>query len=149
MSFPADSSVQGVSAFLDSGVYTSSPWIAETAAPRDASSSVSPHGRVRVYMNDVLVASQQAGNGEFMGTPHDPGSMAVKVFYDDADASVGLAAALRLEGAAGNWAWYCVGDGARCGTSAGPHTQASPFYQVGATAVCALCHGSTIFTQAP
>jgi hypothetical protein len=111
--------------------------------PRDAASVVSPHGKVRVWMNDTLVASWRAGNGEFGGTAHTTGSMAVKEFYDDAGMQVGRAAMLKVMGASNAWVFYCEGtDQARC------NGETIPYYG-DSTSACNGCHGGLIYTHAP
>jgi hypothetical protein len=145
-SFPSDSSAAGLLAFLETDAYKNAPWMAETAAPREQSSPYG-HGDVIVYLNDVLVASQQAGNGELQGTAHDPGSMSVKEFYDEGGDKVGHAVMLKLEGAFSNWAYYCVGSSDRCRTNAGPFTEADPHYSTGTMGECGFCHGGMIFTD--
>jgi hypothetical protein len=110
-----------------------------------SSSIVSPHGRVRVWLNDTVVASQQAGNGEFGGTAHTAGSMAVKEFYDDADTRVGRAAMLKVPGSAFNWVFYCdSSEQARCGIE-----EPLPFYGDMDAQGCNGCHGGLVYTQAP
>ena len=136
-SYPTDSSADGIAAYLASGAYREAPWISETDTPRERTSDVSPHGRVQVWGNDVLVASQQAGNGELGGTPHDVGSMAVKEMVDDADALVGVAVMLKLDS---DWVYYCEGPADRCGV-----TGSTPVWGTGLDTECGFCHGGIIF----
>ena len=80
---PTDASADAMGEFLADEGHRGEGWTAETDQPRAAADVVSPHGRVRVFLNDELAASQAAGN--VGNTPHDPWSMAVKEFYDDDD----------------------------------------------------------------
>jgi hypothetical protein len=141
---PSDGSQAAIAAYLQAETYRQSPWKSETAAPREATSTVSPHGRVRVWMNDTLVASFKAGNGELGGTPHLPGSMAVKEFYDASDVRLGAAAMLKLPGADA-WKLYCNSSvQARCGIK-----DKLPFYADETDLSCNGCHGGLIFNKAP
>lgn len=141
--WPRDTSESGIAAYLASGAYREAPWVAETDAPRDANSGVSPHGRVRVWFNDVLVDSQRAGNGEVGGTPHPEGAMSVKELYDDGDAVLGHAVMLKRDGAADDWLYTCDETPSRCGSSA------APVYGVGLDTDCGFCHGGVVFNAAP
>lgn len=142
---PADSTQASIVAYLQAETYKQAPWIAETATPRESNSVTSPHGRVRVWMNDTLVASQGAGNGAFGGTAHTAGSMAVKEFYDAADAYLGRAVMLKVPGAAMNWVFYCDStDPERCGID-----ETLPFYGDSMAFGCNGCHGGLIFNEAP
>jgi len=135
------SSAEELAAFLDAMGYREAGWSAQTDAPRDPSSEVSPHGRVRVWRNEILVASQAAGNGTDLDAPkHDTGSMVVKEFYDDADALIGRATMLKLEGDLRQWAYYCGGPDARCMDS-------SPVHGIGFGVSCSFCHGGLVFTH--
>jgi hypothetical protein len=143
-STPADGSQAAIAAYLQAETYKQSPWKSETVMPREASSPVSPHGRVRVWMNDTLVSSLKAGNGEFGGLPHIAGSMAVKEFYDASDVRLGTAAMLKLPGADA-WRLYCNSTvRARCGVQA-----TLPFYADETDLSCNGCHGGLIFNKAP
>lgn len=140
-SYPEDTSAAGIDAFLAAALYRGERWTPETDAPREESSPSSPHDRVRVWLNDVVLASQAAGNGQFEGTAHDPWSMAVKELADEADATEGLAVMLKLPGDEDLWIYYCDGPEHRCGV-AGP---TDPYYAVGLDAECSFCHGGLIF----
>lgn len=140
-SWPADSSAAGIAAFLDAGTWREAPWVAETDAPREPTSQVSPHDRVQVWLNDVLVESQEAGNGAFGGSAHPVGSMAIKEMFDEADAPDGVAVMLKLEGDAAEWVYYCDGPDLRCGVS--PPTD--PSWGVGSASECSFCHGGLVF----
>lgn len=127
-------------------------WVVDVDEPREQSSSVSPHGMVRVYANERLIASIAKGNGvepdpddpnllvADISTAHDTGSMAVKEMYQDGEL-VGRAALVKLEGAQSEVAYYCEGDAGRCGTGEPP-----PNYGVGLAVGCGACHGGIVFT---
>ncbi len=139
---PGESEAE-LAAFLEAMSYREAGWTAQTAAPRERSSDVSPHGRVRVWRNDTLLASQAAGNGTDLDAPkHDTGSMVIKEFYDDADALIGAAAMLKLEGDMREWAYYCGGPDDRCMDS-------SPVHGIGFGVSCSFCHGGLVFTNSP
>ncbi len=140
-SFPIDAALAVIAAFVDAGSYLLDPWTAETAAPRERNSDVSPHDRVQVWFNDVVIASSEAGNGEFQGTAHDAGSMVVKEMVDEADALLGVAVMLKLEGGVTEWAYYCDGPQELCGVQ----VPAEPFYGVGTSTDCGGCHGGLVF----
>jgi len=142
-SYPTDASAEGIAAFLDASLYREPPWIAETDAPREQDSASSPHDRVRVWGNEVLVASQAAGNGALGGSAHAAGSMSVKEIVEDDDSLLGLAVMLKIEGDADAWSYYCDGPETRCGV----REPADPYYAVGWEAECAYCHGGLIFNQ--
>lgn len=142
---PSDSTEAAITAYLQAETYKQAPWIAETAAPREATSAVSPHGRVKVWMNDTLVTSQGAGNGAFGGTAHTAGSMAVKEFYDTADMYLGRGVMLKVEGSASAWVFYCESTAPEaCGIE-----DPLPFYGDMNSFQCNGCHGGLIFNQAP
>jgi hypothetical protein len=100
-----DSTQSGLQTFVASGAYKETPWIADVAAPRDGTST-SPHGRVRVWFNDTLKASQVAGNGMAM-VAHTTGNISVKEHYDAADMLTGHSVMVNEEGAATAWTYYC------------------------------------------
>lgn len=142
---PSDSTEAAITAYLQAETYKQAPWIAETAAPREATSVTSPHGRVKVWMNDTLVASQGAGNGALGGAAHTAGSMAVKEFYDEADMYLGRGVMLKVPGAAMNWVFYCESTAPEsCGID-----DPLPFYGDMNSFQCNGCHGGLIFNQAP
>jgi len=140
-SYPEDTSAEGIRAFLEEARYQGERWASETDAPREESSPSSPHDRVRVWLNDVVKASQAAGNGQFEGTAHETWSMAVKEMVDDEDAVEGLAVMIKIDGDEDAWIYYCDGPEARCGVE-GPTT---PYYEVAWDAECNYCHGGLIF----
>lgn len=147
---PADGSQQSIAAYLTAEQYKTGPWTPETAGPRDASDATSPHGRVRVYLNDTVVQSIAAGNGELTERiPHTTGSMAVKEFYDDADTLVGIAAMYKQDGGFTDWAYYCWGPQGRCGTETGTVEEDEPVYGIASAVGCGFCHGGVVFTPPP
>lgn len=140
--YPQTPSEAAISAFIADGAHRGDGWSADTEAPRERNSDVSPHGRVQVWLNDELVASAAAGNGAYGGTAHDAGSMAVKELYDEADVLLGAAVMLKLEGDAYEWAYWCDGPEDRCGVTTAP---TDPYYGVARDAECSFCHGGLIF----
>jgi hypothetical protein len=146
---PADSTQTSIAAYLTAETYKQAPWISQTTAPRDDNSmGVSPHGKVRVWWNDTLVASQHAHNGTIGGTPHTTGSMAVKEMYDANDMRIGRAAMLKTPGGSTKWVYFCDStDVARC---TGDATLTVPHYGDDTSAVdCSGCHGGNIYNVAP
>jgi len=140
-SWPEDSSAAGIAAYLGTEAHRAAPWQAETAQPRPPADDVSPHDRVRVFFNDVLLDSQAAGNGAFEGTAHPAGAMAVKELFDADDASLGAAVMLKIDGVAADWVYYCDGPLEVCGVSAG----SAPVWGVGTDTECGFCHGGLVF----
>jgi hypothetical protein len=145
-----DGSRESLIALLESEDYRESPWRSQTDEPRARTSLVSPHGDVRVFANDVLLASIDKGNGvkelpdgtlesDLEGS-HDTGSVAVKEFYTDGEL-VGRAVLAKLEGGQSQAAYYCEGSAERCGTEDDP-----PIYGVGFNVACGICHGGLVFT---
>jgi hypothetical protein len=145
--YPLDVTEPGIAAFVDQSSYSTSTWTAETAGPRDATSPVSPHGRVRVWMNSVLQASHAAGEGTVGGTPLDQNSMAVKELYDATDVLVGHAVILRVGTGIQevDTLYYCKGPAGRCW---GTPTDTGSAFGAG-FADCAGCHGGLVFTGIP
>jgi hypothetical protein len=135
--------------FISEKTHHNNGWVSETDGPRDASSVVSPHGPVRVFFNDTLVASQKSGNGELNGTPHDEGSMTLKEFYEG-DTVVGHA--IYYKAAAGStpesFVYYCEGPQGRCLQGEPEATRDSPIYGAGHDVHCHACHGGMVFTTA-
>jgi FtsP/CotA-like multicopper oxidase with cupredoxin domain len=136
---------------LQSEAYLLDPWVAETETPRARSSVASPHGAVKVYANEALLASLRKGNSVKMdeaGTlefdtdapPHDEGSIAVKEFYDG-DERVGRAALMKLGGSAFSAAYYCDGPQSRCGVEGTPPVFGEDF-DIG----CGTCHAGFVYT---
>lgn len=143
--YPSDTSKTGVDAFIASESYKTSTWMSETSGPRDGVSPVTPHGRVRVWLNAVLSASHAAGEGAVGGDPLDQNSMAVKELYDTSDLVIGHAVILKTgtDAAETDTTYYCVGPNDRCGWTTDPVV-----YGAGA-ADCAGCHGGLVFTGIP
>lgn len=146
LSYPTDSSAEGIEAFLASGAWREAPWVAETDAPREPNNVVSPHGRVQVWLNDVLLDSVEAGNGAPDGTPHDPGSMTVKELFNEDDVSIGLAVMLKLEGDLHAWAYWCDGPAGPCGASS---ATSFPYYGIAYATDCGFCHGGLAYNAMP
>jgi len=98
-------------------------WAAESA-PHEATGT-SPHGMVRTFFNDALVASFEAGN-----TEHTVGSASVKELYDAAGMRTGWAVMVKTAAGtdAESWYWYLESNGSvnADGNGAGP---------------CEGCHG--------
>ncbi len=145
---PEDGTEEGIAAFLAAKTYQA--WMSETAMPRPASDSVSPHGTVRVYFNDVLIASQKAGKGT-VDVPHDPLSMTVKELYDDGGTMVGQAAMLNANEKAPmpGWIYHCWGPANRCSTGEPDTMPDTPIHGQGFDVGCGACHGGMVFTQFP
>ncbi|MCX4244561.1 hypothetical protein [Paraliomyxa miuraensis] len=81
-------------------------WAAESAV--HAATGTSPHGMVRTFFDDVLVASFEAGN-----TEHTVGSASVKELYDAGGTRVGWAVMVKTAAGtdASNWYWYLESNG--------------------------------------
>lgn len=131
--------------------YREPPWLAETPSPRGPVGVVTPHGWVRVFANDTLQQSLLAGNGtkraddgslEFdsKAPAHDPGSIAVKEFYDG-DERVGRAALLKLDGPTTAAYYYCEGPPERCGVQT-----PTPAYGEMFAVSCGTCHAGFVYT---
>ncbi|MCA9648977.1 MAG: hypothetical protein H6712_32285 [Myxococcales bacterium] len=86
-----------LSMWLEAGSYSS--WAAESGNH----ASTGPHGEVRTFFNDEMVASFDAGN-----TVHPVGSAAVKELYNGSGAEIGWAVMVKVaEGEGANsWYWY-------------------------------------------
>lgn len=137
--FPADTSVEGITAFLDAGHYRGEGWKAETETPRNADPAHG--GQVRVWVNDVV-----------QPLPEEPAeypvqSMAVKELYANGE-QVGVAAILKTESGtnASSWLYYCYGPASRCSNSEPAHPKEDPLYSRGFDDSCGACH-SAIFTR--
>jgi hypothetical protein len=151
---PASDGQDDIAAFLEAESYRKAPWISETAGPRPRSMDTSPHGTVRVWLNDKLVASQKAGHDGYKdqttGMTHPPldkDSMAVKEFYDDAGMKVGVAALFKVgEGTTANTTtYYCKAPIGRCLTN----QNSEEVYGRGIGVACGFCHGGLVYTKAP
>lgn len=146
---PENTSREAFEAFLAAEAYLGEGWRAETDAPREASSSVSPHGRVQVHLNETLIASIAAGNSGLGGAgaqPHTVGSMTVKVLYDEADTQVGIAALYKYGEMNSEWTAYCYGPGQRCTTTRTDVPATDPVFGDGDFS-CVACHGGNVFTK--
>lgn len=94
-----------VIALLEDGGYDS--WSAEPAVHEARGSS--PHGNVRVFINEALEGSLEAGNDT-----HPVGAAAIKELYDEAgEELVGFAVEVKVtEGSTGDdWYWYMEAGG--------------------------------------
>lgn len=91
-----------LSEWLNAGSY--SDWPAESANH----ASTGPHGEVRTFFNDALVASFDAGNAN-----HPVGSASVKELFDGMGGAIGWAVMVKVaEGNdASSWYWYLESGG--------------------------------------
>lgn len=91
-----------LSEWLAAGSY--SAWPAESGNH----ASTGPHGEVRTFFNDALVASFDAGN-----TSHPVGAASVKELFDGSGGSIGWAVMVKVEegDAATSWYWYLESGG--------------------------------------
>lgn len=138
---PSDTTSAGIAAFVGAGSYLIPPWKSESAAPRDAATSVSPHGRVRVWLDRVAAASTSVAD-------ITPDAMAVKEMYDTADQLVGRAAIVQTTSSNNDVVYWCYGPAGRCGDGEPEYTADAPLYGVGAAATtCQGCHGGLLFTK--
>jgi hypothetical protein len=116
---PADSAALGQ--WLDEGAYLDFP--SESAVHP----SSGPHGFVKVFLDDVLVQSLQAGSSR-----HPVGAAAIKEVYDGPDGALrGWAVGIKTAdlGTKDDWYWY----------ERVPRTRAATTSQNGAP-VCVSCH---------
>ena len=136
--------------FLGDRSHHQSGWVSETQGPREAASVVSPHGPVRVFLNETLVASQKAENGDLNGAPHTEGSMAVKELYDG-ESVVGYAIYYKSTSGSApeSFVYYCEGPAGRCLQDEPETSRESPIYGAGHDVHCHYCHGGLVFTAAP
>lgn len=143
---PSDDSAATIAAYLADGSYKTGGWVSETAAAREASSPVSPHGNVRVWLNDAAVASQDAD-------VYAQDSIAVKEMYEG-DSVVGHAMMWKTgtDDSTSSWLFYCAGPSGRCATGSEEATPNAPIYGLGNSAEaseCGFCHGKEISIKAP
>lgn len=124
--------------FLDDRVYSGDGWRAETPEPRPRDTAVSPHARVQVFQNEILIHGRDQ-------TPYPPDSMAVKVMYDG-DAVVGHAVLWQVPDAP-SLTWFCYGPTNRCGLAEQSHPRDAPVFGDGTAVVCGQCHGGMVFTE--
>jgi hypothetical protein len=136
--FPADTSADGITAFINAGDYKSATWASGMTAPTAPDPS-SPHGLVQIWYNKALRTSHAAGH---MGSSTDPTSMVVKELYTGT-AVVGHIAMVRTTDP--KWIYYCTSTEAnRCYAGAAAST---PIYQT--TVTNCGCHGGgTVLTGA-
>ena len=149
-SVDAMTTAEGLTAFLAAETHRGEGWRSETVEPREESTLVSPHDHVRVFFNDTLVSSQRAGNGEYQGTPHTAGSMAVKELYEE-NTVVGYAIIYQEESNSlpESTVYYCVGPEGRCLTEGPAFPEDAPAFGRGLDIGCGGCHGSMVFTVMP
>jgi hypothetical protein len=136
----------GWESWLTAMSYTQNGWVGD-AAVREASSTVSPHGRVRVWFNPTMIASIAAGNGAMIGAPpHTVNSMVVKELYD-AETLVGHAVSLKVDAGpgGGGWQYYCKGPAERCYSGS---DAATALFAKG-DLNCGSCHGGLVFATPP
>ena len=133
---PEDQSVAGLTAFFDAESYRSESWESESDGPRAATTTISPHGRVRVWYNHALRVSAAAKE-----RPFAIGSMAAKEFFTESDELVGHAAVLKTET---GYLYFCTAsEPSRC-FAAQP---AGEVYHSTGSQSCS-CHGlGTIATE--
>ena len=146
---PAELTAEAFSAFIAAEQYKGEGWQAETQAPREASSTSSPHGRVRVYLHETTIEAHSAGLGFVGGEPLPAGSAAVKEFYDDMDEHVGTALLYKhgdgqLMDATSYW---CVGPQGRCSVTSPAYAEPTPLFGDGNLTACGGCHVGFIFTK--
>lgn len=136
--FPADTTADGIQAFLDALDYKSDTWASGMTEPMTPpADQSSPHGLVQIWYNHALRVSQAAGH---TNNSTDPTSMVVKELYTGTSV-VGHVAMVRTTDP--KWIYYCTSTEAnRCYSGAPANT---PVYQTSVTN-CA-CHSSgTIIT---
>ena len=145
---PNSNSSEDITKYIAEKKYLGDGWIAETSTPREATTSVSPHGRVRVFFNSNLLESLQVGNGTVDGPPHSKGSMAVKELYEE-DVVVGHAVLYHADSASNvdNTTYYCVGPLNRCIMGESEFSKDRPAYGIGTGIACGVCHGGLVFTE--
>lgn len=149
MNIPTDITAEAFTAFLDAETYKGAEWTPESPAAREAATGVSPHGVVRVYVNDVAVQAFADGHGGLADqVPYVQYSMSVKEIYDETDMTTVLGKAIMYKTAdAGNdtWVYYCYGPAARCSSSSGEIPKESAMFVMGSSNDCASCHGGNLF----
>ena len=109
-----------VESYLAAGAYTG---LTAESGPHD---SAGPHfGNVRVFVNDVLLGSLEAGGG-----PHPVCSAAIKELYGDGNTVLGHSLSVKVsEGTDGGaWYWYEVYNGTTYADGVGD-------------TLCTNCHG--------
>lgn len=150
MTVPSAQTQEAYEAFLASEEYKKNGWISDVPTPREETSGVSPHDRVRVWLNPKIVESFAAGNGVSYQAPgHYVDSMVVKELYDASDALVGRVSFWKVEEgkAAANWIYYCRGPAGRCYSNS-PAFDTEPLYRK-AEPQCGTCHGGLVYTTPP
>lgn len=144
---PADQTEAAYEAFLNEGLYTQNGWVSDVPTPREATSTVSPHDRVRVWFSPKAVESFAAGNGLTSDAPgHFVDTMVVKDMYDG-DTLIGRASFWKVEEGTGPTAWiyYCKAPAGRCYFES-PAFDVTPLFKK-AEPQCGSCHGGFVFTK--
>ena len=142
--------------FLQAGEFRKGGWVSESAAIR-LKKGISPHGRVRVWMNEKLKAAQGVNPAVY-----EAGSVIVKeMFGPTGEENQGYVAFWKLKDGsnseAGAWLAYCQGDKDRClQTSRDPSLEKPILGDLSKVSECLGCHhgGSNastgpIYTKAP
>jgi len=137
--FPADTSAEGIKAFLDALDYKSATWASGMTGPTEPlPEELSPHGLVQIWYNKALRTSQAAGH---TGSSTDPTSMVVKELYTGT-AVVGQVAMVRTTDP--KWIYYCTSTEAnRCYSGASAN---APIYQT-SISNCGCHGGGTVLTS--
>jgi len=137
--FPADTSAEGIAAFLAALDYRTATWASSMTGPVEPDASeLSPHGLVQIWYNKALRQSHAAAHE---GSATDPTSMTVKELYTGTTV-VGHAAMLRT--ADPKWIYYCTSTEAdRCYGSAPANTTV---YQT-SISNCGCHGGGTVITS--
>jgi hypothetical protein len=146
---PSEQTQAAYEAFLGASDYTKNGWISDVPAPREESSGVSPHDRVRVWFSPKAVESFDAGNGLTSTAPeHFIDTMVVKELYEG-DTLVGQASFWKVDAgkAPTAWIYYCRGPAGRCYSNS-PALDVTPLYKKGEPQ-CGSCHGGFVFTTPP
>ena len=146
-SLPADPSAAGITAFLQASGHTDPSWLSVHDTPTTA--EIPWHGgAVRVYMSPALVEARTQ-NPDPLVAPAAPGVMAVKEFYDEANALVGASVIYYPDA---TLYYYCYGPAGRCSGESPDTTMDAPIWgEASAEAVssCRGCHAGNIFTELP
>ncbi len=146
--FPSDLTSAGITQFLSTESYKSTPWTGDTVT-REVVDTTSPHTRVRVFYNPTLIDGDAAGAGELSGLAFPAGSATVKELYDATDTLVGRAAMFRTEtdqNVRSGWVYYCWGPAGECAIGSPELAESSATAKTD-DGDCSYCHGNTLFTK--